>query len=78
MATAKTKTRKKGSIEIDSAFCKGCEMCIHFCPKDCIVLSNNINAAGYMTAAPDGSGACNGCCTCALVCPEAAIEVYRG
>jgi 2-oxoglutarate ferredoxin oxidoreductase subunit delta len=82
MATAKTKTRKKGSIKIDSAFCKGCEMCIYFCPKDCIVLSNNINAAGYMTAAPvkksDDSGACTGCATCALVCPEAAIEVYRG
>ena len=77
MAETKIKTRKKGYVEIDQAFCKGCEMCIHFCPQSCLALSGNINASGYVTATCTDKDKCTGCATCALVCPEAAIEVYR-
>jgi 2-oxoglutarate ferredoxin oxidoreductase subunit delta len=68
----------KGRIEINQELCKGCELCIQFCPKKLIKLSDSINAAGYTPSSFDGAKECTGCATCALVCPEVAIEVYRG
>ncbi len=66
-----------GHIEIDQEVCKGCEMCITFCNKKAICLSGSLNAAGYVPVAFSDGGECNGCAVCAIVCPEAAIEVYR-
>jgi len=67
----------KGTIVISFEFCKGCELCVTFCPKHVISLSDRINAAGYPTATLINNGQCTGCAICALVCPEVAIEVYR-
>lgn len=52
-------------------------MCIFFCTKKAICLSGSLNAAGYIPVAFSDGGECNGCAICAVVCPEAAIEVYR-
>jgi len=71
-------TKAKGTIEINRELCKGCELCIHFCPKKAISQSDELNAAGYITAMFNANGECTGCAICALVCPEVAIEVYRG
>ena len=68
----------KGYIEIDRELCKGCEICIFFCPKDAISLSDKLNASGYLPVIFNGSKECTGCAICAVVCPEVAIEVYRG
>jgi len=67
----------KGYIEIDQELCKGCEICISFCPPDVISLSNKWNASGYLPVVFDDNDKCTGCANCALVCPEVAIEVYR-
>jgi 2-oxoglutarate ferredoxin oxidoreductase subunit delta len=67
----------KGCIEIDQAICKGCEICIAFCPKKSMSISDKINAAGYFPVVFNDGSECTGCAICALVCPEAAIEVYR-
>jgi len=71
-------TKTKGSITINRELCKGCELCIFFCPKKSISLSDEFNSSGYTTAQFDDDGECTGCAVCALVCPEVAIEVYRG
>jgi len=68
----------KGYIEIDQDLCKGCEICIWFCPKNAISLSDKLNPNGYLTASFNDGGECTGCAICAVVCPEVAIEVYRG
>ncbi len=68
---------KKGYIEIDQEFCKGCQICIAFCPKGEISPSDKLNASGYMPARFDNNGECTGCAICAVVCPDVAIEVYR-
>ncbi len=68
----------KGYIEIDQELCKGCSICISFCTKEVISTSDTLNAAGYLPAAYNENDECNGCAICALVCPEVAIEVYRG
>ena len=69
-------TEKKGSITIDQERCKGCLFCVEFCPKKSISLSSKLNMKGYFVAefAP---GVCTACATCAVVCPEVAIEVYK-
>lgn len=69
----------KGYIEIDAVLCKGCELCINFCPKGLISQSKKLNASGYYPASFNNTdGGCTGCAICALVCPEVAIGVYRG
>lgn len=73
-----TKSNTKGSIEIDQALCKGCQICIGFCPKGSIVASDTLNAAGYQPASFVDNGECTGCAICAVVCPDVCIEVYRG
>jgi len=68
----------KGTIEISCELCKGCALCIFFCPKGLISSSDKLNASGYLPAVFNENGECTGCAICALVCPEVAIEVYRG
>ena len=78
MSPAKEGAAAKGYIEIDSEFCKGCQICISFCPKESISQSDKLNASGYSPASFNSNDECTGCAICALVCPEVAIEVYRG
>jgi len=73
----KPEMKKQGYIEIDREFCKGCEICIAFCPESAIALTAELNAAGYLPATLAEKGKCTGCAVCAIVCPEVAIEVYR-
>jgi 2-oxoglutarate ferredoxin oxidoreductase subunit delta len=40
-------------------------------------ISDKINAAGYFPVVFNDGSECTGCAICAIVCPEAAIEVYR-
>jgi len=69
--------RMKGHIQIDQELCKGCRICMAFCPKDVISVSSILNASGYEPVAFNDNDECTGCAVCALVCPEIAIEVYR-
>ena len=78
MAQEKAESKTKGYIEIEQELCKGCQICIAFCPKGSITPSGKLNASGYSPVEFSNNGECTGCAICALVCPEVAIEVYRG
>ena len=67
----------KGKVIFHSEFCKGCKLCVEFCPKGSIVLSKKLNAKGYSYAEFDTKKTCTGCGTCAVICPDVVIEVYR-
>ena len=69
--------RLKGSINIDRERCKGCALCIEFCPKKAIFISNDLNLKGYYVAAFDDGKECTGCATCAIICTDVAIEVEK-
>lgn len=63
-------------ISVKEDICKGCELCIHICPKKVIKISTSLNAMGYHPACYTGEG-CSGCRSCAMICPDVAIEVFR-
>lgn len=65
------------SVRIDEKRCKGCGLCVEFCPKHCLTLSEGLNSIGYHPAEMHEPQACSACALCAEVCPESGIAVYR-
>lgn len=65
-----------GRIEIDTERCKGCGLCVAFCPKSSIIIRRQSNRNGYFPAEMT-DGDCTGCANCAIVCPDAVIKVFR-
>lgn len=64
-------------IVVHSERCKGCALCVHFCPRQRIRLSDEFNSKGHHPAVPEESEECRGCKVCATMCPDIAIEVYK-
>ena len=68
----------KGYVEIDKEMCKGCSLCILQCPTDCLALNTSeTNSFGLHFAYLAEEDKCIGCANCGIVCPDAAITVYR-
>jgi len=62
----------KKSVEnviINKAWCKGCGICIHFCPKKVLEMGKDSKAT--VVKLED----CIGCRLCELRCPDFAIQV---
>lgn len=67
----------KGTIEVNELYCKGCELCVGACPQDVIRLDmDRLTPKGYHPASLIAEG-CTGCAVCAVICPDAAITVFR-
>ncbi len=65
----------RGQVYLLPQRCKGCRICIQFCPQDVLQESHSANAKGYHypEIAPGKENACIHCGFCALICPEFAI-----
>lgn len=57
-------------IKILEERCKGCGLCIEFCPKRALVLSDRRNLLGYKVVGWNSREKCNQCGICYLMCPE--------
>jgi 2-oxoglutarate ferredoxin oxidoreductase subunit delta len=66
-----------GKAIIDKHMCKGCGLCINFCPQKILTFEKQLNAKGFYPATILDESKCTGCAICARMCPEAAIEVFR-
>ncbi len=64
-------------VEIREQSCKSCGYCIKFCPKEVLVFGEHVNAKGYQYVTVQNMEACVACLSCAVMCPEAAIEIYK-
>lgn len=68
----------KGRIEVDVNRCKGCELCIAACPLNLLELdAHTINVKGYQPMRIHTPEKCIGCMSCALMCPDSVITVYK-
>ncbi len=65
----------KFTIKINKEKCKGCSLCIIYCPKHLISKSAKINKSGMNFVEIKGKDVCTGCSSCAIICPECAIEI---
>lgn len=45
-------------IKINPDYCKGCLVCVEFCPKNVLKPSESINAKGYIQPETDDPAAC--------------------
>jgi 2-oxoglutarate ferredoxin oxidoreductase subunit delta len=64
-------------VQIDPTRCKSCELCLEACPKKILVISETKNELGFRIAACTDEKTCTGCLACALICPDAAIEIVK-
>jgi len=62
----------KGRVLIAKERCKGCELCIEFCPRDVLAKSADFNPKGYHYPVVRNDD-CINCRLCLTVCPEFAI-----
>jgi 2-oxoglutarate ferredoxin oxidoreductase subunit delta len=65
----------RGQIHLIPERCKGCEVCIHFCPQNVLCISDERNQKGYRIpmVIPGKETECVNCEFCTLICPEFAI-----
>lgn len=55
-------------IRIDHRRCKGCEICVAFCPRDVLALHEQKSVVVNLPA-------CIACELCVLRCPDFAVEL---
>jgi 2-oxoglutarate ferredoxin oxidoreductase subunit delta len=68
-------SEKKPKVKTYPERCKGCGLCVMYCPKKILELSEELNAKGYHPVKVKNPDECIGCGSCYLMCPECAIEV---
>ncbi len=61
--------KKTNEVIINTDWCKGCNICVTFCPKDVLVLNDKEKA---VVLRPE---LCIGCRLCEMLCPDLAITV---
>lgn len=65
-------------IKIDRDKCKGCELCILYCPNKLIHVLGGLNKHGvHVVKFKNNENKCTGCSMCAAICPDCAIEVWK-
>ena len=62
------------NIKVAIDRCKGCGLCIHFCPTKYLEFSSALNIRGVRYPVSKKNGKCSGCKVCMLVCPDVCIE----
>ena len=64
--------------QINSARCKGCELCVSVCKQKCLVMAKNLTSKGVRPVEfVEINGECRGCMNCVLMCPDLAIEILE-
>lgn len=63
------------SIHIDGKICKGCQLCIYYCPKNVFETGEEVNDKGFVIPKAVHQKNCIRCKLCEYNCPDLAIFV---
>lgn len=64
-----TEKKKRKKVQVNREWCKGCGICVAFCPKTVLVLDDEEKACWAH------SERCINCGLCEMRCPDIAIEL---
>ncbi|MDY6875847.1 MAG: 4Fe-4S binding protein [Chloroflexota bacterium] len=64
-------------MHIITSRCKGCELCVQYCPRQVLETSDEMNAKGYHPPRAIRAERCVACRLCELLCPEFCIYVVE-
>ena len=64
-------------IIVDETYCKGCALCVHYCSKKVLGLSQRQNSKGYAIPHAVDPESCTRCRICERMCPEFALTVEK-
>lgn len=68
----------KFKLTFNSERCKGCGLCINFCPKKILAFDTGVfNGNGVHPVYMTDQASCIGCQSCALMCPDAIITIEK-
>lgn len=72
-------TGEHTTIEIQPQLCKGCELCVTFCPEHILEMGTELNTKSYFFphVIPDKEANCVQCRACERVCPEMSIFLHE-
>jgi len=71
MSRMPVETQKaKFEILVNEKWCKGCEICVAFCPKQVLAMEKDKAKIVKLEA-------CTGCQICEIYCPDFALKVER-
>ena len=62
-------------VNFEEIRCKSCGICVEFCPKKCLKITEKINEKGHKIAGLADPQNCISCGICYMVCPDVAITV---
>lgn len=76
LAKDPAEVKAPAKVSIDATMCKGCELCVFYCPQNTLVMADTVNDRG-MRFAEVALDNCTGCQECARVCPDVCITIWR-
>ncbi len=71
------KRRQRGRVYINEERCKGCGLCITFCPTHVLERAARFNTRGYHPPEAAHPENCTGCDICGHFCPDYAVYGVR-
>ena len=69
--------KMKGVVVVKTERCKGCKSCVSEKKLHILSISKKKKKKGYNYVQQVVEDTCNGCSSCAIVCPDGCLTVYR-
>lgn len=71
--TAVKKRAPAKRVNIREEICKGCKLCVYYCPDKALDVQETFNAKGCHPV--KWKGPCSLCGRCYIICPHGAVEI---